>query len=658
MPVRPDGRAFPDTEGVTLETATTVAQDASAGRAPSRRELFALAAVLAATALTAGAAIAGLTTSPRRAARVNSRPSTRSSRLPGGPVPPSAWSRATDAHRLGDRALGLGALRRRRRAGLDAPAAAGAPAQGPSAPWSSGARTASGSSCCCRVRHARSRPMPRRGPRRCPQDDRSCRSAGVPVAWLVARAAGLVAFGLLTLSVWLGLAMSTKLLSPSRAKTLLGWHQTLIWDGARHGRAARRGSAPRPDAALRAASRPRPGHVAVAADRGLGRRRHRLADAHARDLVPRSAPDRREDAGDSSTTRPSPGSRWGSGTPSRPAPTCAEGPGLLVAALAAGPVLWLTFVRILMPRATPPDGSRRRRPSRPGSARDGAARWPYDQPTPGERVVSGDGHDLRHGGDGSPVRGGGRAGRADGRPHRGRRPASGRSRASSRRASSPASTPQQVRGLASASACGPRCDLRSGPASRDRRAFRPDDPARARRGGLRPLVRATRRPPAAPIGAGCGRGPRVRPEREGGRESRTASAVDLGGIGKGFAAGRAVDAMRAAWPRMSGALVDLGGDIAVWGMPPEGGAWLLAVADPLAPETSVCTLGARCGRRGNIGARLPAVRARAVAPSPDRPRDRRARARRAAGRYRRRPGCGLGGSSRHGTRRHRSGRGR
>ncbi len=36
----------------------------SQGRAPSRRELFALASVLAATALTAGAAIAGLTRAP------------------------------------------------------------------------------------------------------------------------------------------------------------------------------------------------------------------------------------------------------------------------------------------------------------------------------------------------------------------------------------------------------------------------------------------------------------------------------------------------------------------------------------------------------------------------------------------------------------------
>jgi methionine sulfoxide reductase heme-binding subunit len=55
--------------------------------------------------------------------------------------------------------------------------------------------------------------------------------AGVPLAWIIARAAGLVAFGLLTISVWLGLAMSTRLLGPRRQKALLGWHRTLVWTG-------------------------------------------------------------------------------------------------------------------------------------------------------------------------------------------------------------------------------------------------------------------------------------------------------------------------------------------------------------------------------------------------------------------------------------------
>lgn len=51
-----------------------------------------------------------------------------------------------------------------------------------------------------------------------------------PVAWYVARAAGLVSFGVLTLSVWLGLAMSTRLATRFQ-KRLFGWHQTLAWTG-------------------------------------------------------------------------------------------------------------------------------------------------------------------------------------------------------------------------------------------------------------------------------------------------------------------------------------------------------------------------------------------------------------------------------------------
>jgi DMSO/TMAO reductase YedYZ heme-binding membrane subunit len=53
----------------------------------------------------------------------------------------------------------------------------------------------------------------------------------LPIAWLIARSAGLVAFGLLTLSVWLGLAMSTRLLGPKRTKPLLALHRTLAWTG-------------------------------------------------------------------------------------------------------------------------------------------------------------------------------------------------------------------------------------------------------------------------------------------------------------------------------------------------------------------------------------------------------------------------------------------
>jgi FAD:protein FMN transferase len=65
------------------------------------------------------------------------------------------------------------------------------------------------------------------------------------------------------------------------------------------------------------------------------------------------------------------------------------------------------------------------------------------------------------------------------------------------------------------------------------------------------------------------------------------ATVDLGGIGKGFSASRALLAMRDAWPELRGALVDLGGDVTVRGHPPEGGLWRIAVANPRSPEVAV-----------------------------------------------------------------------
>jgi thiamine biosynthesis lipoprotein len=68
------------------------------------------------------------------------------------------------------------------------------------------------------------------------------------------------------------------------------------------------------------------------------------------------------------------------------------------------------------------------------------------------------------------------------------------------------------------------------------------------------------------------------------------SSVDLGGIGKGYAAGRALGAMLAASPNFAGGLVDLGGDIALRGESPEGGPWLVAVADPRRPGETLAVL--------------------------------------------------------------------
>jgi thiamine biosynthesis lipoprotein len=68
------------------------------------------------------------------------------------------------------------------------------------------------------------------------------------------------------------------------------------------------------------------------------------------------------------------------------------------------------------------------------------------------------------------------------------------------------------------------------------------------------------------------------------------SAVDLGGIGKGFSAARALEAMQLAWPRMTGGFADLGGDLAFSGSPLDGDAWRVAIADPRTPGATLATL--------------------------------------------------------------------
>jgi methionine sulfoxide reductase heme-binding subunit len=176
--------------------------------------------------------------------------------------------------------------------------------------------------------------------------------AGVPVAWLVARAAGFVAFGLLTLSVWLGLAMSTKLLSPRRTKSLLGWHQTLIWTGL--GMVVLHGGALLLDPTLQfgwqvvlvpGTSPWRP--LAVAAGvvtawlmltLAISFRVRRRIGAKAWRLLHYAS---------FAAFALGLGHALSTGTDTRGAT------GLVVAALAAGPVLWLAFARILMPRTAP-----------------------------------------------------------------------------------------------------------------------------------------------------------------------------------------------------------------------------------------------------------------------------------------------------------------
>jgi thiamine biosynthesis lipoprotein len=73
------------------------------------------------------------------------------------------------------------------------------------------------------------------------------------------------------------------------------------------------------------------------------------------------------------------------------------------------------------------------------------------------------------------------------------------------------------------------------------------------------------------------------------------SAVDLGGIGKGWSAQRALTALRAEGSGILGGLVDLGGDIAFSGIPPDCGPWRIGVADPRRPGDTLGTLVVRGG---------------------------------------------------------------
>jgi FAD:protein FMN transferase len=84
-------------------------------------------------------------------------------------------------------------------------------------------------------------------------------------------------------------------------------------------------------------------------------------------------------------------------------------------------------------------------------------------------------------------------------------------------------------------------------------------------------------------------------ERSGRARLEPGSAVDLGGIGKGYAAGRALGAMRATSAPLAGGLVDLGGDIAVSGESPEGGPWVVAVADPRRAGETLAVLALKAG---------------------------------------------------------------
>ncbi|MCL4838422.1 MAG: FAD:protein FMN transferase [Thermoanaerobaculia bacterium] len=85
---------------------------------------------------------------------------------------------------------------------------------------------------------------------------------------------------------------------------------------------------------------------------------------------------------------------------------------------------------------------------------------------------------------------------------------------------------------------------------------------------------------------------------EGATKGAASARVDLGGIAKGYAADEALRVLRARG--LAGGLVEIGGDLAVFGDGPDGGPWSIAVRDPRRAgvwgtialrEGAVCTSG-------------------------------------------------------------------
>lgn len=208
-------------------------------------------------------------------------------------------------------------------------------------------------------------------------------ASGMPVAWIVARAAGLVAFGLLTISVSLGLALSTRVLGNRRGKMLMGWHQTLMLTALSmlvlHGAALLLDPTLHfglPAVVLPGAAPWRPVSVAagilagwfmlsLAASfhvrRRIGQRRWRLLHYASFAAFFLGLGHALTTGTDLTGTR-----------------------GMIFGAAAAAPVLWLTFARILIPRAParrPAPSSPPVRPPRP--ARDEAESEPaHREPEP------------------------------------------------------------------------------------------------------------------------------------------------------------------------------------------------------------------------------------------------------------------------------------
>lgn len=75
--------------------------------------------------------------------------------------------------------------------------------------------------------------------------------------------------------------------------------------------------------------------------------------------------------------------------------------------------------------------------------------------------------------------------------------------------------------------------------------------------------------------------------------TRPRMQIDLGGIGKEYAADRAAQVCRSLGVQQG--MVNLGGDIAIIGPHPDGAPWRIGIRDPKAHETAIATLFASSG---------------------------------------------------------------
>lgn len=76
--------------------------------------------------------------------------------------------------------------------------------------------------------------------------------------------------------------------------------------------------------------------------------------------------------------------------------------------------------------------------------------------------------------------------------------------------------------------------------------------------------------------------------------------LDLGGIAKGYASERALDAMEEAG--IKSAIISLGGNVAALGLKPDGSSWTVAIQDPTQEEGYIATLSL-----GEVRARVYAI---------------------------------------------------